>query len=439
MIDYDSVDFYTERGQELQSDPHAYFDYLRNKGPITPLPYHNAFAVTGYEEAIKIVLDSEHFSSFTTITGAMTEIPFEISGDDIGDRLEAARAKSAFGDLVLTTDGTRHAELRSILAVLFTPRRTKALEDSLRGTADALIDEFIDNGKVDLVSQYGGHFGTLVIADLLGIPAKGRRRIRAIMAKNGRAASDDMTGAKEQATFVAIGKEIFGYLVRRRVALSAPAMLLRRMLRLRRKDDILGELAAARYPDGSQPSLSAVTGLATMLFGAGQDTTNRLIGNAFRYLALNPDVQQRLREEPSKIPAFIEEVLRYDGPVKSAGRICTRSTTVAGIDIKAGTHILLSHMGANRDPRRFENPSDVLVGRHKSKEHLAFGRGPHTCIGAQLARAEARVSLERLLARLQNIRLVETYHGPQEARRCKYDPSPILRALSYLQLEFEAV
>ena len=437
MLDYETVDYYLETAPEFQADPHAYYDYLRSKGPITPLAHHNAVAVTGYEEAIQIMLDTEHFSSLPAITGAMTDIPLEGSGDDISKQIEAARSKSAFGDLVLTTDGERHAALRSILVVLFMPRRMKTLEDSLRGTADAMIDEFHAQGKVELVQQYGSPFGTLVIADLLGIPPKTRKRIRAITDKGAARKFGDAPEEIMQATFTALGKEIFGLVARRRISFSAPVIFLKRVFGLETKDDILGELAMARFPDGTKPGLTELTGLGTFLFGAGQDTTSRLISNSFRYLATHPDVQGRLRSDPSLIPAFIEEMLRYDGSVKSAGRICTRTTNVAGVEIKAGTHVMVSHMAANRDPRRFENPSDFTLNRPKAKEHLGFGRGPHTCIGAQLARAEVRISLERLLARLGNIRLSEAHHGPADAPRFKYDPSYILRALSYLHLEFD--
>jgi cytochrome P450 len=437
MPDFETVDYYTDTDPVFQADPHAYFDYLRDKGPVVPLPHHGAVAVTGFDEAVQVMLDFEHFSSFSAITGAMTEIPFEIDGDDISDQLEAARAKSTFGDIVLTTDGKRHAELRSILAVLFTPGRMKTLENSLRGTADTVIDEFIADGKVDLVRQYGGPYGTLVIADLLGVPSQTRRRFRASVEKSAAGEYGDTPEENMQASFIANGKEIFRLLAQRRITFSRPALLLKRLLGLGAKDDILGELSLARFPDGSRPSLAELTGLGVILFGAGQDTTNRLISNSFRLLAMRPDLQERLRSDASLIPAFIEEMLRFDGSVKSAGRICRRTTTVGGVVIKAGTPVMVSHMAANRDPRRFEDAADFRLGRSKAREHLGFGRGPHTCIGAQLARAEVRVSLERLLARMRNIRLSEAHHGPEGDRRFKYDPSYLLRALSHLHLEFD--
>jgi cytochrome P450 len=148
-------------------------------------------------------------------------------------------------------------------------------------------------------------------------------------------------------------------------------------------------------------------------------------------------VQAELRANPKRINDFIEEILRFDGSVKSGGRLCVRTTTVGRVEIKAGTTILLSHMAANRDPARFADPHHFDMDRPKIKEHLAFGRGAHTCIGAPLARREVAVSIERLLARMGNIRLSEAHHGPQGARRFDYEPTYILRALKHLHLEFD--
>jgi cytochrome P450 len=203
------------------------------------------------------------------------------------------------------------------------------------------------------------------------------------------------------------------------------------------RDDILTDLALARFPDGSQPTLVDLTALGAFLFGAGQDTTNRLLANGFRVIATRPDIQQELRDDPKRIAAFIEELLRFDGSVKSGGRMCQKTTTLGGVEIKAGTTILLSHMAANRDPKRFENPGVFDMNRPRIKEHLAFGRGAHTCIGAPLARREVAVSIERLLARMGNIRLSQAHHGTEANRRFFYEPTYILRAMRSLHLEFD--
>jgi cytochrome P450 len=437
MTDYATADFYTDTS--LTEDPHSYFDFLREQGRVTKLPHRNVMAVTGYEQTVAIMLDTEHFSSINAVTGPIPGVPFAVEGDDISARVEAERAKFPFADQVVTEQGKRHLDLRSIIATLFTPTRLKELEPKLRASADALIDEFAASGKVDLPEQYGGPYATLVIADLLGIPDEGRDRFRkwlqdAVPAEVG-AAPEDM----KDHPFVKIGKEIFGYLGKRRLANHPLLRPFAGVFGLTGEGEILTDLALARYPDGSKPSLVDITGLGAFLFGAGQDTTNRLLANAFRVIATRSDIQQELRDNPKRINDFIEEVLRFEGSVKSGGRLCVKTTNVGGVEIKAGTTILLSHMAANRDPARFEDPGAFNMDRPKIKEHLAFGRGAHTCIGAPLARREVVVSIERLLARMGNIRLSEAHHGPEGAGRFDYEHTYILRALKHLHLEFDVI
>ncbi|MCB2061392.1 MAG: cytochrome P450 [Novosphingobium sp.] len=437
MLDYEKADFYTDTS--LVEDPHAYFDFLREKGPVTRLPYRNVVAVTGYEETVQVMLDTEHFSSINAVTGALTSLPFDPSGDDITEQLETERSKIAFADQIVTEQGKRHADLRSIMSALFTPSRLKELEPSLRATSDSLIDEFIADGKVDLVRQYGGPYATLVIADLLGIPEDGRKKFRKLLEGTIPAQMDASPEEIAKNPLVELGKDIFGYITKRRLLNKPLLRWAKPLFGLPDKDDILTELALAKFPDGGTPKLVDVTGLAAFLFGAGQDTTNRLLANSFRVIATRPDVQQELRDDPGRIPDFIEEILRFDGSVKSAGRICQRTTTLGGVEIRAGTTVLLSHMAANRDPNRFENPGEFDMNRPKAKEHLAFGRGAHTCIGAPLARREVTVSIERLLARLGNIRLSKEHLGPDGEYHFEYEPTYILRAMKHLYLEFDPI
>jgi cytochrome P450 len=440
---YAEADYYTDTS--LVDDPHAYFHFLRAQGPVTRLPHRNVLAITGYDEAVQVMLDTEHFSSINAVTGPIPELPFTPEGDDITKQVEEMRGKVAFTDQIVTQDGARHADLRSVMARLFTPSRLKALEPKLEATADALIDEFLADGRVNLPDQYGGPYATLVIADLLGVPAEHRQIFRehlqhGIPAEMGVSEEELMKNP-----LVKIGKYIFGYIARRRVLnhpLLKPVAAVGRLLtgsKAPDKDDILTDLATARFPDGSKPKLADLAGLGAFLFGAGQDTTNRLLANAFRIIATRPDIQQRLRDHPEDIEKFIEEVLRHDGSVKSGARLCVKTTTVGGVEIKAGTTLLLTHMGANRDPRRFANPDEFDMDRPRLKEHLAFGRGAHTCIGSPLARYEVRVSIERLLARLGNIRLSREHYGPDGQPRFEYEPTYILRAMKALHLEFDPI
>jgi cytochrome P450 len=203
--------------------------------------------------------------------------------------------------------------------------------------------------------------------------------------------------------------------------------------------DILTGLAAATFPDGSEPEPLDVARIAANLFAAGQETTVRLLSFAFQVVGERPELQQRLREDRSLIPDFVEECLRIEGPVKGDFRLAKMPTTVGGVDIPAGTFLFIANSAANRDPRKFENPGEFRLGRENARLHVAFSRGIHACPGAPLARAEATVSLNRMFDRTSNIRISEKVHGSPDARRYSYLPTFILRGLTHLNLEFDPV
>jgi cytochrome P450 len=152
-------------------------------------------------------------------------------------------------------------------------------------------------------------------------------------------------------------------------------------------------------------------------------------------LAEMPHLQAQLRSDPARIPAFVEEMLRWESPSKIDFRMARKSTTLAGTRIPAGSTLILLMNAADRDPRRFECPADFDMGRPNSRQHIAFGRGIHSCPGGPLVRAEARITLERLLDRFGNVRVSDTEHGPASARRWNYIPSYISRGVETLHLE----
>ena len=198
-------------------------------------------------------------------------------------------------------------------------------------------------------------------------------------------------------------------------------------------------MALATYPDGSTPDVMSVVRTATFLFAAGQETTARLLATALKYLSEYPELQDELRAHRERIPDFIEEALRIESPVKADFRLARRATTIGGVDIAPGTPVMLLNGAANRDPRRFECPAEFRVDRPNTKEHIAFGRGIHSCPGAPLARAEGRISVERILDRMRDIRLSEEHHGPVGDRRFEYEPTWVLRGLRELHIEFTPV
>jgi cytochrome P450 len=177
--------------------------------------------------------------------------------------------------------------------------------------------------------------------------------------------------------------------------------------------------------------------LGVFIFGAGQDTSAKLLGNAMRYIVDEPGLQAQLRADRSLIPAMLEEVLRLEGSTKQLSRLARRDTKIGNLPVKAGTKVLMGIPGANRDPARWEAPHEFRLNRPKIREHLGFGRGKHVCIGAPLARVEVRVILEKFFEHTTHIDLDEAKHGVAGARNFDFDPSFIIRGLSELWVKME--
>ncbi|MDB5724648.1 MAG: Cytochrome [Novosphingobium sp.] len=419
MTDFSQTDIYTDAA--LVNDPWAYFEYLREQGPITPLPYRNVVAVTGFEEALAIYADTVNFSSVNAVNGPLPDLPFTHDSDDISAQVIARRPEVPFGSEVVALDAPFHGPMRSLLMPLFTPGRLKAMDAGFRAVAQDLIDEFADSGEVEFIGGYANPLATLIITELLGIPHADRPIFRKYFT-GGTAGEVGASHADIAANpLIEMGMRIAGYIAERR---AEP------------RDDLLTQLGLARFPDGSEPSLEQAARVASFLFGAGQDTTVKLLGNSFRLLTERPDLQDILRSDPGRIANFVEEMLRYEGSIRASHRLCQRTTEVGGYRIEAGTTVWIANLAVNRDPRRFPDPASFDMDRPRLKEHLAFGRSSHTCAGAPLARAETRLSVELLLGQLGNIRLDEGRHGPAQARRFTYENSYVLRGLNQLHLRF---
>ncbi|BBY67722.1 hypothetical protein MHEL_59650 [Mycolicibacterium helvum] len=199
---------------------------------------------------------------------------------------------------------------------------------------------------------------------------------------------------------------------------------------------MLTGLALAKYEDGSTPDLADVVNLSTFLFAAGSETTTKLVSSAVRFIADNPGSEQALREDRSKIPAFLEETLRMESPVKAHFRMARTTTTIGDVAVPAGTTVMLLPGACNRDADKFDEPHEFHANRPNVCEHIAFIRGAHSCPGAPLARAEGRISLNRILDRMTDIRISESDHGPAGDRHYRYEPTFIMRGLSELHIAF---
>ncbi|HEY7106664.1 MAG TPA: cytochrome P450 [Acidimicrobiia bacterium] len=425
MTDFDAVDFFRDRS--LVADPYPYFAFLRDECPVRTERHHDVVMVTGYDEAVQVYTDTATFSSCNSVTGPFPGFPVPLEGHDVRAQIEAHRDELPFSDQITTMDPPQHTAHRGLLMRLITPKRLKENEEFMWRLADRQLDEFLASGRCEFVGDFASPYAMLVIADLLGVPEEEHGTFRDALSH--RPSSENALGSTGEQTLAHNPLEFLydrftGYVEDRR---SEP------------KNDVLTGLATATFPDGSLPEPVEVARIASNLFAAGQETTVRLLGAALQMLGEDPEFQQRLREHRELLPNFIEEMLRAESPVKGDFRLAAVDTTVGDVDIAAGTTVMVLNGAANRDPRRFDQPDEFRVDRANARQHLSFGHGAHTCPGAPLARAETRVSLERVLDRMADIRISEAEHGPAGARRYEYVPTYILRGLTRLHLEFTPV
>lgn len=418
MPSFDEIDFFTD--QSLVEDPYPYFEHLRAQCPVTRTPHHGVVAVTGYDEAVEVYRDHDAYSSANAFLGPFPPLPFQPEGDDITGQIERFRDQLPLSEHMVTFDPPRHTAHRELLKRLLTPKRLKENEEFMWRLADRQIDEFAAAGRVELLAEYAKPFTLLVIADLLGVPEEDHRVFRARLAANtARTLDEDEQVVINPLEF--LEARFTEYIEDRR---SSP------------REDVLTQLATATFPDGAEPELIDVARLATFLFAAGQETSARLLSAALLILAEHPGLQQRLRADHALIPAFVEETLRLESPVKADFRLVRTTTSLGGVDLPAGTPLAILPGAVNRDPGRFACPAEFRLDRPNGREHIAFGRGVHSCPGGPLARVEARVSIERLLDRTADIRVSEAEHGPPDGRRFTYEPTYLLRGLTALHLEF---
>jgi cytochrome P450 len=302
---------------------------------------------------------------------------------------------------------------------LITPKRMKENEEFMWGLSDRHIDTFLARDECEFIADYASSFTLLVVADLLGVPESDFGLIQSRMGSHHPA--ERPLGEQEHKPLEYLYEQFIDYIDERR---RNP------------QDDVMTAMATATFPDGSTPPVHDVALIAANLFAAGQETTVRLLVASLRMLGERPDLQELLRRERHRIPPFIEEMLRLESPLQGSFRLARRATTVGGVELPAGTTVFVAEGAANRDPRHFENPDEFDLDRPNVRQHLAFAHGIHTCAGAPLARAEARVTLERFLDRMSDIRISESAHGPAGARHYDYMPTYLIQGITNLHLEF---
>jgi cytochrome P450 len=286
-----------------------------------------------------------------------------------------------------------------------------------------MLDPFLASGGGEFMAQVANPFALLVVADLLGVPEDDHGELTAVLTGEVALGSRDGTTVMAHSPLEYLYSRFTDYVDERR---RTP------------RGDVLTEMALATFPDGSTPEVIDVVRVAANLFSAGQETSVRLLSSALRLLAEDPALQARLRGDPTAIPNFVEEALRFESPIKGDFRLARSATTVGGVDVPAGTTLMVHYGAANRDPRVFDAPDEFDPDRPNARRHIGFGRGVHSCIGAPLARAEANVLIRRLLERTTTVAVDDQVHGPAHDRHFEYVPTYILRGLTRIHVTAEA-
>lgn len=292
-----------------------------------------------------------------------------------------------FESTLLTMDPPDHTRIRRLVSSAFTRRAVESLEPFVRETTQKLLAEVDVRAGFDLVDSFAFPLPIEVICHLLGVPTSDKDKFR----QWGHAVASSLEPR--------LSDDLDRELVDAQLALTA---YLRELIAARRRapDDSLLSALIAAGEEGDRLSEAELVSTAVLLLVAGFETTVGLIANGTAALLAEPGVWERLREEPSGWPAAVEELLRYDSPVQMTSRFATEQLELGGTTLSRGSTVVVVVGGANRDPRVFPDPDKLVLDRVEPAHHLSFSLGTHHCLGAALARLEARVAFEELTARL---------------------------------------
>ncbi|WP_051467937.1 cytochrome P450 [Actinomadura oligospora] len=377
----ETTDVYDPFDPAFQADPYPAYRRLRDDDPVHRHADPPFWALSRFEDVWEAVRDHETFSSARGLT---------FYEDEIG--------KLGLAPTMVMLDPPRHTVLRRLISHGFTPRRTAAMEDTLRAFVRARLAEMrrreADGETVDLHRDFSSPLPTFALAELLGVPETDRARfgpwVSALTTFQDQGFDTSAMVEGSGARAVAEMFEYFSGVIAER--------------RARPGDDLISVLTVAEA-DGERLTDWDVLGFCFVIVAGGNDTTGNLVSHAVALLSGRPDQRELLRADPSLIPNALLECLRLEGSVQALGRTTTRPVTVRGVEIPAGEKVMLLYGAANRDEREFGPSAGTLDVRRSIPRHLGFASGVHFCIGSHLARLQARVALEELLVAHPHVEL----------------------------------
>jgi len=388
---------------ECIQDPYPLYRRMLDTAPVHQIGDSGFHAVCGWDAVNEAIARPEDFSS--NLTATMTYQP----GGTVGAfEMEGLGGKS---HVLATADEPAHTVHRKALLPQLAAKRICAFEPFIAETAERLWNTNMRNERIEWMSAMANKVPMMIVGRVIGVPDADVDKL----VRWAYAATQVVEGLVGQDQLDAAGNAVMELAVyitdRFRQAAADP------------QDNLLGDLATA-CASGEMEELTAQA-MMIILFGAGGESTASLIGSAAWVLATSPDIQQQVRDQPELLGAFLEEVLRFEPPFRGHYRHVVTDTTLCGVDLRAGSRLLLLWGAANRDPSHFDDPNQFLLNRSSAKGHIAFGKGAHFCVGAALARLEARIVIGRLVERTSKIEAADVG---------RWLPSLLVRRLERLEL-----
>ena len=382
----------------MAANPYPGYARLRESSPVHRSRLLGAWIVTRYADVDAILRDHARYAN----DPRKADLP----------RRQRRRLPPDEELTMLTLDPPDHTRLRALVNRAFTRTRVNALEPRIREITSGLLNAVEDLSAFDLIERVAQPLPVVVIAEMLGIPAQDRDQFKAWSDRRARLLEPTVS-MRERRSGLRASHELEGYLA---------GIIAQR--RREPREDILSALVQAEE-EGDRLSERELLNMVRVLLVGGNETTTNLIGNGMFALMRNPGELERLRQDPSLIPSAVDEMLRYDSPVQATFRRALVDSELHGTLVRARETLVLVLAAGNRDPEAFEEPDRLDVGRN-GHTHLSFSRGIHHCLGAALARLEARVAFEMLLDRYRRIELVDP--------RPRFRPNIVLRGLRSLAL-----
>lgn len=378
---------------EVIESPWAFFAALRREAPLYEMPNKAYYVISRYEDVMRAAMNTDMFSS--NLVAILLQDSAEAAPEflDMGGAGHSDSDTAQPVDVLAIADPPNHTNQRRVSMRAFTSRRVAAIEGEIRKLAEGLTEQFIHRGGCDWVRELAVPLPMTIIVRLLGLPESDIPKLKAW--------SDHsvalLSGVNTSDELIEHGLEITQMI----------EYLDQQVKRIRedRTDGVTCDLIDASDSDEQPLSRNEIVSILMQLITAGNETTTSLIGSAMHLLLTTPGLQQRLRAHPEEIEPFIEEALRLESPFHGHFRLVREDTTIGGRPLPAGSRVMLLWSSANRDEDQFERAGQINTKRSRIRSHLAFGYGIHHCIGAALARAEARIALETILRRTEQLSL----------------------------------